>query len=330
VIKISFKSNSIKIGSPETRFIKRLSRALGTELLSYQLREESLEAIREVTQDKIDSCNLLADTLRNAVTKSGVIFSLIKSEIGFLREQWERTLLRNSDFLEMKRDAVLNLNESVFKLGISDNKTGKALIDLQNRFLGLHLPPERAENWVEMQIEEKWDELLEENPQGPNQIKKIRGEIEKLKESLHFGTNPKFIEEYDKIPEPIKHDWVNLIYSNTDRLDFDFLDRLIQLLKEPSFNLPYKEKSLKALNHLKTLAAIMGQLEDNTNAVLRQLLNGGNGGRELLKKNTEPTLLFGDNGGRRNGIERRRNVNSSYNPERRIGEDRRKSKEMNE
>ena len=37
VIKIHFNPNSIKIGGPETRVIKKLSRSLGTELLSYQL-----------------------------------------------------------------------------------------------------------------------------------------------------------------------------------------------------------------------------------------------------------------------------------------------------
>ena len=69
VIKIHFKQNTIKVGSQETKVIKKLSRALGTELLSYQLKEQSLEAMRQLAEDKLDSCNLLADTLRNAITK---------------------------------------------------------------------------------------------------------------------------------------------------------------------------------------------------------------------------------------------------------------------
>ncbi|MCD6298519.1 MAG: hypothetical protein J7M30_15340, partial [Deltaproteobacteria bacterium] len=63
VIKIHFQPNTIKIGSPESRIIKKLSRALGTELLSYQLRQQSVEAMRQLAEDKINSCNILADSL---------------------------------------------------------------------------------------------------------------------------------------------------------------------------------------------------------------------------------------------------------------------------
>jgi len=94
VIKIHFRPNTIKIGSPETRLIKRLSRAFGTELLSYQLREESIEAMNQLAQDKLDSCNILADSLRNAIAKSGLIFSLIKLELGCLRAQWENLIFQ--------------------------------------------------------------------------------------------------------------------------------------------------------------------------------------------------------------------------------------------
>jgi len=81
VIKIHFRPNTIKKGSPETRVIKRLSRSLGTELLSYQLRQHSLDAMSQLAKDKLQSYNILADSLRNAITKSGLIFSLIKLEL---------------------------------------------------------------------------------------------------------------------------------------------------------------------------------------------------------------------------------------------------------
>ena len=62
VIKIHFQPNSIKIGGTETKVIKRLSRALGTELLSYQLRQQSLEATKALADDRLHSCNILADS----------------------------------------------------------------------------------------------------------------------------------------------------------------------------------------------------------------------------------------------------------------------------
>ena len=93
VIKIHFFPHTIRIGGPETKVIKRLSRTLGTELLSYQLRQQSLEVIRNLAEDRINSCNILADTLRNVIAKTGLVFSLVKLELGFLREQWEHVLL---------------------------------------------------------------------------------------------------------------------------------------------------------------------------------------------------------------------------------------------
>ncbi len=52
------------------------------------------------------------------------------------------------------------------------------------------------------------------------------------------------------------------------------LDRIIEILKDPSLKLPSQEKSRKTLIHLKTLIEIMTQLEESTNRVLRQVLNG--------------------------------------------------------
>ena len=274
VIKIHFRPHTIKIGSPETRIIKRLSRALGTELLSYQLRQQSVEAMRQLADDKINSCNVLAHSLRNAIAKSGFIFSLIKLELGFLRDQWERVLLEHSDQKGMKQEAVHVLNEALKKVGEGSNEQGKDLMRVQNRFLDLSLPPERGENWVRMQIEERWNKLLAEKHLDEERVKEIRRGIDQLKRSLYLGKDPDILAAYDKMVESSKKEWTDLIYRDTDRLDSQFLDRLVLILEGPSLNLPYQEKSRKSLTYLKTLAEIMGHLEQNTNVVLRQVLNG--------------------------------------------------------
>ena len=274
VIKIHFRPNTIKIGGPETRIIKRLSRALGTELLSYQLRQQSVEAMRQLAQDKLNSCNILADSLRNTITKSGLIFSLIKLELGFLREQWESVLLENSEQREMKKEAIRLLNEEM--LGLSKEADGQAkdLIGVQNHFLELSLPPRRGENWVKMQIEERWEDFFRKHPPGEEPRKRVGLYLDLLKKSLYVGKDQKILAAYDKLPEDLKREWTDLIYRDTDRIDFQFLDRLIHLLDDPSLNLPHQEKSKKSLIHLKTLAQVMGQLEQDTNVVLRQVLNG--------------------------------------------------------
>jgi len=281
VIKIHFQPNTIKIGSPESRIIKKLSRALGTELLSYQLRQQSVEAMRQLAEDKINSCNILADSLRNVITKSGLIFSLIKLEMGSLREQWESVLLEQLNEKEMKIEALNALNKALREMSGSSDEIKKGLIFMQNKFLSLFLPPEGGENWVRMQIEERWNQLLSGKSASDGKVKEIRGYIDQLKHSLYLGMDPDLLARYDKIPENLKREWIDLIYRNTDHLDFNFLDRLTHILEDPSLKLPFQEKSRKCLVHLKTLAEIMDRLEDDTNSVLRKVLNGCENGTAL-------------------------------------------------
>jgi hypothetical protein len=255
--------------------IKRLSRSLGTELLSYQLRQQSVEVMHQLAEDKLNSCNILADSLRNAITKSGLIFSLIKLELGSLREQWEGVLLKNSDKKEMKQEAVHTLNRAIEDMGESTSQLGKDLLEVQNRFRELFLTPESGENWVRMQVEERWDKLLNGKPVGAEQENSIRSAIEQMKKSLYLGKDPEILAGYSGIPEALKNEWVDLIYMDTDRIDEVFLDRVVHVLENHSLNLPYQEKCRKTLIHLKTLTHVMGQLEDNINVVLQQVLNGG-------------------------------------------------------
>ncbi len=272
VIKIHFRPNTIKLNGPETRVIKKLSRVLGTELLSHQFRQQSAEAMRQLAEDKQRSCNILADSIRNAITKSGFILSLIKLELEFLREQWEAVLLQHCEKKGMKFEAVHALNNAVTGLGKNDEELGRDLIDAQNRFLEIYPSPERGENWICMQIEEKWKELLAGNPLNKERSRQIHHSIDALKESLYLGKDRDLLEKCNTMPKSLKKEWIDLLYRDTDRVDFHYLDELIRILEAPSLNLPYRSKSRKSLIRLKVLAEIMGQLEQNTNVVLRQVL----------------------------------------------------------
>lgn len=274
VIKIHFRPYTIKIGSPETRIIKRLSRALGTELLSYQLREQSLEAMQHLAEDRLNACNILADSLRNVITKYGLIFSLIKLELGFLREQWEGVLLQKSNLKEMRRDAVQDLNEAVKGITGPNDVIQNDLTNMQNRFLDIHLPPEQGEKWLRMQIEDRWNLLIREGVIEEKAVKAVRDGIENLKKSLYLGKAPEVLAVYNSIPEHIKTEWVNLLYANADAVDLDLVDRLVQVLESSYFELPFKDKSIKSLIRLKAVAEIIGQMEEKTNVVLREVLNG--------------------------------------------------------
>jgi hypothetical protein len=275
VIKIHFRPYSIKIGGTETKVIKRLSRALGTELLSYQLKEQSLEATRALAEDRLHSCNLLADSLRNVITKSGLIFSLIKLELGFLRDQWEKVLLEGSDQANIRRNAILALNEILENTDeIPGDSLSTDLMQIQYRFLKLHPSPEQGRNWLKMKIEDKWNTLIQQGKIDDKQAKAVRKEIEALKKSLYLGEDPELLAAYDPLPESSKAEWVGLLYRDTDVFSLHRLNRLIDLLGDHHFNLPHKDKSRESLIRLKAVADIFEQLEEKTNVVLREVLNG--------------------------------------------------------
>jgi len=278
VVKIHFVPYTIRISSYETKVIKRLSRSLGTQLLSYHLRQDSLRAMQQLARDRLNACNILADSLRNAITKSALIFSLVKLELGYLREQWERILLAERHEKNRKVEALESLDHLLADFPQDSDPLRRDLMAVQKRFLDLSLPPEKGENWVAIQIQERWKDLLQRFPINAETADKAWQAIERLKSALYYGKDPEVLGTYKGVPEELKQAWVGLIYMNTDRFNGSSLDELIKILGNPALGIPYQERSRRALTQLKVLAEIMGQLEKNTNFLLRQVLNGGDNG----------------------------------------------------
>lgn len=274
VIKIHFKPRAIRIGSPETRIIKRLSRTLGTDLLSLQLREQSIEAMRQLTEDKLHSCNILADTLRNTLAKSGLIFSLIKLELGSLRAQWERRVLEHSGQKDLRQEAIRALNALLEAQEEAPEDLQAPLRAAHDNFLRLNLPPGAGENWIRMRIEEPWVALSDRAALDGRIQSEIREQIQALKRSLELGRDPAIVDECPGLPEPLKQEWVGLIYQDLDRVDSVFLERLCEVLRNPALGLPGQEKARQSLMRLKALAETMTELEKHTNVILSELLNG--------------------------------------------------------
>ena len=136
------------------------------------------------------------------------------------------------------------------------------------------MPPERGENWVYMQIEERWEDLFRSGGVDKEKAGEIRNTIDKLKRSLYLGKDPEILAQYNNIPESLMIEWVDLIYRSTDHINPEFLERVINILEHRDLRLPYQAKSRKSLIRLKALAEIIGQLEKDTNVVLREVLNG--------------------------------------------------------
>jgi hypothetical protein len=283
VVKIHFRPYTIRMNSHETRVIKKLSRALGTELLSHQLRQDSMKAMQDLSRDRLNACNILADSLRNAIAKSGLIFSLVKQEIGSLREQWEELLMNRLEEGNPKISGMQKLNSILSSMKGDHGEMADPLQNSHDKFMELSLTPSQGENWVEMQIEEKWEELLKDDSLDDDVRDKVNQGIDELKRSLRFGRDPEITGKYKEIPEELKTEWINLIYEDIENLNDPMLDRLIELLNNPDLCLPSRDKSRKVLTQLKALADTMGQLEQNTNFLLQHVLNG-NGKKDIKEK----------------------------------------------
>jgi hypothetical protein len=275
VVKIHFRPHTITIGSPETVVIKKLSRSLGTQLLSYQLRQESVQVMQQLARDRLNACNILADSLRNVITKSGLILSLIKQETGYLRDQWEELLFQELKQGHSKKAAINELDEILRTMCKGNDEPGQDLMRVQGRFLELPLTPDKAENWVNLQIEEGWKALLKKCPHDEEKEKRVWRIIDELKKCLHLGKDPEIVAKYNKMPEELKREWVDLIYLNNDHFDPAVTMRIIEMLNNPALTIPSRERSRKTLAQLKALAETIDQLEKNTNFLLHQVLNGG-------------------------------------------------------
>jgi hypothetical protein len=278
VIKIHFDPHTIRVGSRETRVIKKLSRALGTQLLSHHLHDDTVRAMQQLAKDRLNACNILADSLRNTITKSALIFSLVKMEMWNLREQWEALLLKARHERNAKREAIKELEELLTHMSGNTEEMRKDLAAVQRRFLDLPLSPQKAEKWVALQIEERWTELLSRSPQDEKTTRRIWQTLEKLKKSLYYGKNPEVVAGYSGIPRDLKEEWVDAIYSNVEGFNDSAVERLIKILANPVLVIPSRERSRRMLTQLKVLAENMHQLERNTNFLLRHVLNGGENG----------------------------------------------------
>ena len=278
VVKIHFKPLTVQIGSPETMAIKKLSRSLGTELLSYHLHRNSMMARQQLAKDRLNACNILADSLRNTIAKAAIAFSLVKQEIGYMRHQWVQVLLEARNEKNPKVVAIEELNLILAGMSEQAHDFGADLIAVNGRLLELHLTPEKAENWVVRQIEERWKQLLQRYPQGDEKERTIWRTIDRLKKSLYFGRDPEILSGYGKVPDEVKREWVSLLYSNSDHFDGSHVERLINMLSNPDVDIPSRERSRKRLIQLKALAETIGQLEQNTNFMLREVLKGGENG----------------------------------------------------
>lgn len=127
VIKIHFLPQTIRRGDVSTKIIERLSRSLGTELLSLHLRETYLEAREKLARERLAACNDMAHELRNTLAKMGFIFSTINAVVSFLRAQWEIELQKVLPTFDSKA-SILGQLSAILLLGAYSDRSRPVIL----------------------------------------------------------------------------------------------------------------------------------------------------------------------------------------------------------
>ncbi len=280
VIKIHFKKDCIKRGDNSTKVIKKLSRTLGTQLLSLHIRETLSEAHQELARQRLQSCNILAHELRNTLIKLGFVFSAINAELSFLREQWESEIASACPEIESK-SVILDRLRQLVESACSGEKFPAALVSLCEKLVAeqaelsdVALMPAVGVKWVDNKIAPKWQELLV----GSDAWEGSRGEIEslldRLKNALWLGTNEELAHRLAHLPDDLKSVWQKLAYMEFTVDKLAQLEQIINFLDHPDLKIPHKQQTKKILTSLKALVETIPEIEEKTNRIIFSLRNG--------------------------------------------------------
>lgn len=280
VVKIHFRNNRIRRGDPSTRIIKKLSRTLGTELLSHHIRETLSEAQKSLDKQRLQSCNVLAHELRNTLIKMGFIFSAVNTEISYLREQWEAELKRTFPELESKRDILDQLSTIILselpKINGSGGlvKIGRELLADQQDLSNLAVMPQAGEKWITGRILPKWQKLLSETTAWNEHRAEIEQLLSKLEEALWVGMNERLASQLSHLPQELREKWPKLAYVDFNAERAELLAQILEFLEHPELNIPHKVQSRKILTSLKALIEMIPEVEERANRIICSLKDG--------------------------------------------------------
>jgi hypothetical protein len=280
VVKIHFKKGFIKRGDYSTKVIKKLSRTLGTQLLSLHIRETLSDAQKDLARQRLQSCNVLAHELRNTLIKLGFIFSAINAEISFLREQWESQIALACPDIENKRVILNRLSHLIESNLPSENvptrlgRLCEKLIAEQSELAGLPLMPGLGEKWVDNKIWPKWQELMVESDAWEGCREEIQSLLSRLRSAMWLGTSEELASRIDHLPEDIRSIWPKLAYVDFTVDKLMTLDEIIRFLDHPELKIPHKQQTKKVLTSLKALVEMIPEVEERTNRIILSLKNG--------------------------------------------------------
>lgn len=281
VIKIHFLPQTIQRGDRSTKIIKKLSRTLGTELLSLHVREIYLKAQEKLFQQRLQTCNEMAHELRNTFTKMGFVFSAIDAVMSFLREQWELELRKAFPLLEDKGTILARLSELLL-LGQPQLDAQQELVQLstgllaeQEELTNLFLLPQQAAEWLRCKIYQKWDRLLTTSQAWKTHNEEVHDLLRRLEKSIWVVVDEDLAQKMDHLPEDLRVMWPKIAYTVFSAKNLSFLNEILRLLEHPALNMRQKQPIKKAMISLKALVEIVSTAEERANRLLVSLKTGG-------------------------------------------------------
>jgi hypothetical protein len=280
VIKIHFLPYTIQRGDRSTKIIKKLSRTLGTELLSLSLRETLSNAQKELTHQRLQTCNALAHDMRNTLAKLSFIFSAINAEISFLREQWELQLRQACPAMEDKQAILGRLNQ-LLRQGLPQLNgagelagIGQELLIQQEKFAGLSLLPQHGESWIRNRIRHRWMRLLMKSSVWEEAKDEIQQLLDRLERLMWIGLDSSLASQIQSLPEDLKAAWMRIAYTSFTAERLDLLQEMLDFLEHPALSIPHKQQTKKILTSLKALVDIIPEMEERANRMIFSLRDG--------------------------------------------------------
>ncbi|MFP5212278.1 MAG: hypothetical protein ACLGPL_02760 [Acidobacteriota bacterium] len=281
VIKIHFLPHSIRQEDRSTRIIRELSRSLGTELLSLQLKETLLREQKDFTRKRLQSCTVLAHELRNTLTKLGFVFSAANAQIAILREAWEEELRRAYPRLDWKGNILARLNELIRlrlpSLNGADSghmRTCLMLIEEQEALGSLALHPNQGEQWLKHKIRPGWERLFEGSAVWNDCRDEARSLIDRLESALSMGMDEGLIAGVGHLPLDLCERWSRLAYVHLTPERIDVLEEIMALLDQPALPVASRQQVKKTLKSLKVLVELIPEVEKKANGMILSLRQG--------------------------------------------------------
>ena len=281
VIKIHFLEGTLRRKSHATRTIKRLSRTLGTQWISLQLRETLLREQKELARQRLETSKILAHEVRNTLMKFSFLSLAVNTQIAVLRQEWENLLQRAVPQMEPKSVTLQELNrlnqrarEQVRDKEADLVPTSEALSREQSEMAALPLLPQQEEQWLANKLRPKWESLLKGHPAWGSQAREVRGLLDRLESSIRTTADGDWATKINHLPRDLKKSWHKLAYAYFTPEKMELLDELLDLLDHPALEIPHKWQVKKTLKSLKAMVEVVPDLEERTNKIIMALKNG--------------------------------------------------------